>query len=168
MRRAVYPWIFVSFLAGCSIFNPGEKKSSNHCPHVESIMDNANLKYPVKGKLQVFTLSDSFSMLSVGNKWTYENTDWNCDENGDCSSSCGTMDFQIVSNDGNTAIIQTNSTLYNPFLATVRITNDSITLISNQEHYGGNLFPLFLGFRKNIFPCFKFDDGSGYAYGYDS
>jgi hypothetical protein len=147
-------------LAGCDFW--GQKQASNKCQCLECLEDSAGLKYSVKGPLQAFTLSDSFSQLKAGNEWVYELTSVSGSSSmSDGPIPCETITMQVTKNTGNMAIIKgTGNTDNVPSFDTIYITNDSIT-----QSLGNDLDPILLGSRKSIYPCFKLDDSGGYIYG---
>jgi|GEM_PF-1621713 hypothetical protein len=174
LKRILYPGILLTLIACCNIFNFGEKQSSNSCPNLANLSGLADQSYIVHGKIAVDTLTDSFCPLSVGNIWEYEYTIYQTDiESGSLTSTCGNLSFQVIENSSVMAIIKVGTGPAALF-DTLQITDDSIvnrdpitTLIFVTNPFPIQLpylVPVLIGPRKNLYPCFKFDDSSGYSY----
>jgi hypothetical protein len=173
MREVLYSCILVALFACCNFW--GEKQPSNNCPNLADISYQSDSNYKVQGKLAVDTLNDSFAQLSVGNRWEYEYTIYRSDiESGANTTACGNISFQVIQSGGEIAIIKIGSGPTAP-LDTVRVTDDSIINIDTIAMSVPNLIqppeilyiiPVLIGTRKNIYPCFRFDDSSGYSYGH--
>ncbi len=178
MKIIAYPCILISLLACCNLFEP--KKSTSTCPDIDALWLRADSFYTAHGKLAVDTLNDSFAPLSVGNTWEYEYTVVQAtagsaaDTNQILTTTCGNISIQVVQSTGSTAILKWecgSSVLYD----TLRITDDSIINMDRVDSipimFSNPFFPaipafapVLIGPRKSTFPCFKFDDGSGYSY----
>ena len=111
--------------------------------------------------------------LSVGTSWEYEyNTIEIVQEQG-TDVSCGNLLYQVVQNTGVMVVIKITNSASVSF-DTLRITNDSIingntiSILSQLAEVLPYPIPVLTGPRQNRYPCFRFDDTSGYSYFQDS
>ncbi len=163
MKFAIFPFLILLLFSYCNLnLFP---QQTNNCPQIAAMWTDVPLKYAVSSALEPDTVSDSFANLSVGNRWTYDiSTIFDDEDGGQNTYSCESMDFQIISNAGNIAVLKLTGQGTKAFLDTLHILNDSIYLLPGSSFE----YPILLGLQKNIYPCYKFNDSNGFFYGYDS
>ena len=166
MKNLAYPGIVLLpiIFYGISISCNNYYDPPRNCPQYNAVWKDADSNYKGSGKLQAYTLSDSFSQLSVGNSWSYMYTIFHYANSQNWTTRCGDLSFTVTQIQGNEAIFQVigvgSSGLYTLF-DSLQVTNDSI--INLNKNIFSLLSPVFMGSRNNIFPCFKFDDTDGYS-----
>ena len=164
MKSRVYLYILILQFIYCNLLGPVPPIIPS-CPDYKTVWTAADSKYKTAGKIPAYALPDSFSQLSGGNRWGYFCTIYHYAANQNPTTKCGDIGFNVYQNQSNMVIIQVLNELSDPvdtIFDTLLVTNDSITNV-NKDIFP-YLTPVLIGPRNNIFPCFKFDDSSGYSY----
>jgi hypothetical protein len=175
MKWVACACLLISLFAACDFWK--KKQQSSGCPDIEDFWTQARSAYVAHGRITADTLTDSFAPMSAGTTWEYEYTATGLEPESDTTivmTTCGTISFQVIQNNGATAVIKTG-TGQSACFDTLRLTDDSITnadtidsiaVLFQTAHPSDipNFIPVLIGQRKKVYPCYKFDDGSGYSY----